>query len=858
MTKNFTPPLSYCKSNLFKIIISTIIVIGGLASCSYGDDIDAINDRVDAIESSLNQLQKAYAEGKIISDVKAVEATSGANGYQIHFSDGTSLTLNHGVDGGNGLDGVDGEAGQDGNDGQDGVTPMIRIDSEGYWTVSYDEGATYNRITDPSGKPVSAIGQKGEPGVSQPGINGVDGANGADGKDGVDGKDGQCVRVTLSPEGYYVFETYYPSAPETVLDRIVTPYKSNKNSTISSIVKNEHTGVITLTMEDGVSFDFNLDVAYPTGIVMLNEALVVNWTNAGTITFRLNPSDAFINFVTDGDNANIFLDVVSAYAGRSADETNYVNGATGFRISEVKECVNSEGKVMRGQYSATVVSNNNGENGDERVCLVVKTKNSKGADIYLSSLPFIAQSGSGSEIAAMSIGDVEAIKEGNTFLFKMPATANLKSLKPVITSSCTSLRIKGSEKAYSADDAVNFSNPVTFVSTGPDGTEQEYTAVVHFSNLPVVYMTTPSAITSKNIWTADCEMQIWNAGENDGLYQKVNVKGRGNSTWGLPKKPYAIKLDKKADVLGMPKHKRWVLLANYYDITNLRTETSMDLGRRTGLEYTPRTKFVELVMNGTYQGLYQLTEQLKIDENRVNVGDDGFLLEIDARAGQDPEDVYFRDNGMKRDIVIKDPDVAYGSEDFEYIKAYIASVSSSIVELGNDNNTQDYQNLIDVPSFVDWYLVNELTRNADATALFSSCYMNLKRGEKLRMGPLWDFDLAIGNYVLTGGEVYNSPKGFSLRSTSWYGYLHKSPSFVSKLKSRFDALYNSREDIYANIRTQRDYIREAYIGNELKWHRLNVGTDSDVISQNFDTKVDGIIDWLETRFNWMKGEFDKL
>ncbi|MDE6645151.1 MAG: CotH kinase family protein, partial [Muribaculaceae bacterium] len=266
----------------------------------------------------------------------------------------------------------------------------------------------------------------------------------------------------------------------------------------------------------------------------------------------------------------------------------------------------------------------------------------------------------------------------------------------------------------------------------------------------------------------------------------------------------------------------------------------------------------ELVMNGTYQGLYQLTEQLKIDENRVDVGDDGFLLEIDGRAGQDPGDVYFRDSRLSRNIVIKDPDVAYGSDDFEYIRSYIASASSALAKLNNDDGSEEYQDLIDVPSFVDWYLVNELTRNADACTFFSSCYMNLKRGEKLRMGPLWDFDLAIGNYVFAGGEGYNSPKGFSLRYVVWYANLYKSPQFVSELKSRFDALYNSRGDLYTSLRSQRDYIREAYIGNELRWHRLNVGTNRDVISQNFDTRVEGIVSWLETRFNWMKNEFDQL
>lgn len=830
--------LTRCKLALYTLIV---LVVCSLVSCSYQDEIDAVNDRIDALESSIARLQMAYDNGKIISDVQSINETAvESRGYLISFSDGTTLSLYHGKDGVNGNDGTNGNNGESGSDGRHGVTPLIKVDTDGYWIVSYDDGLTFENVKTSEGTLVSALGEKGDQGADA---------------SGTDGKDGLCVRVVVSEEGYYGFEVYNPAAPDEVAERIVTPYNSDKRSVISSIVKNEYSGVITLTMADGSSFDFNLDVAYPTGIVVLNESLIINWNNSGELVFRLNPSDAFVNFVTAGDDANIFIDVVSAYSVRDIDDASYVNSATGYKITEVKKCVTPEGKNMRGQYKATIVSNNNGENGSERVCLVIKAKNSKGEDINISSLPFRVQNGEGNEIESIGIGDVDAEKDGNVFMLKLASTTNLKALKPTITSNCTSIRIKGRDVAYSSDDEVDFSKPVTFVAVGPDGTEQEYTAVVYFSNLPVVYMSTPSAITSKEVWTADCEMQIWNAGDNDALYQEVNVKGRGNSTWGRPKKPYAIKLDKKAEVLGMPKHKRWVLLANYYDLSNLRTEVSMDMGRRTGLEYTPRTVFVEFVMNGTYQGLYQLTEQLKIDENRVDVGDDGFLLEVDNRAGQDPEDVYFTDSRVRNPLVIKDPDVEYGSDDFEYIKAYISSVSAALSELNNDSSSEEYQDLIDLPSFVDWYLVNEITRNNDA-CFFSSCYMNLRRGEKLRMGPLWDFDLAIGNSEYNDSQ---NPIGFWLRTTiRWYIDLYKSPQFVSELKSRFDALYNSREDLYANLRSQRDYIRDAYIENELKWRRLNVGTNRDVISQNFDTKVEEIVDWLEIRFNWMKGEFDQL
>ena len=779
------------------------------------------------MESVVDRLQSACNEGKIISEVEAINSIE-RGGYMIKFSDGSTLELYHGKDG------ASGENGSDGSDGTEGATPVISIDKDGYWIVSYDDNKSFSRIIDADGNAVSAIGKTG-----------------ATGSDGEDGKNGVSVRVVISDTGLYVFETYYPDSPDDVIDRIETPFASDNSKIISSIVKNEHTGVITLTMNDGSVYDFNLDVSYPTGIIVLNEYLSVNWSQSGTLTFRLNPSDAYINFVTSGSDCNIMLDVVSQF---SRSDNGYVNEPTGYYISEVSEYVNAEDEVVPGQYVATVKSNNNGENPTERVCLVIKTKNSKKETIYLSSLPFEAMNGDGNEISAISIGEVNAEKEGNTFYIKLPASTNLKALKPEITSNSTILRVKGSDKPYSNGDAVDFSKPVTFVAEGPDGATSEYTAVVHFSNLPVLYMNTPTAITSKVNWTEDCEIQIWNASEQNMTYSSVNIKGRGNSTWGQPKKPYAIKLDKKAEVLGMPKHKRWVLLANYFDPSNLRNEICLYMGRISNLSYTPRTEFVDVVMNKEYVGLYQITEQLKIDENRVNVGDDGFLLEIDSRAGSDPEDVYFRVPHIGNPVVIKDPDVVEGDDSYNYIKQYMADASEALYSENYMDEESGWRKYLDEESFVDWYLINEITRNNDAI-FFASCYMHLERGGKLKMGPLWDFDLAIAN---SNDNDSKNPIGFWIKRVAWYTRLFTDPNFVNRVKERFNYFYENRQSIYEEFRKQQSIISEAMVGNETRWNRLGSKGNKEKTQKLHTESIDSMCSWLETRFNWMKEEFEKM
>ena len=386
------------------------------------------------------------------------------------------------------------------------------------------------------------------------------------------------------------------------------------------------------------------------------------------------------------------------------------------------------------------------------------------------------------------------------------------------------------------------------------------------SDIPVIKLYAPNAITSKDNWTDNCEIEVLNAGDDSAAYAKVQIKGRGNSTWVLPKKPYAIKLDKKEKVLGFPKHKRWVLLANYYDKTNLRNETAFFMGRMSkqqsepGLDYTPRSSYARVFMNDRFQGLYQLTEQLKIDDNRVNVGDDGYLLEIDMRALEEPENVYFRVPHIGTYIVVKDPDIE-NQGDLDYIKNFMSKADNALFSDNFTDPQNGFRKYLDVNSFVDWYLINEITKNADSN-FNTSCYMNLARGGKLKMGPLWDFDLAAGNYADFGDWWYtqwvNTPQDFHIRNVAWYDRMFQDKEFVKTVKTRFRYYYDRQNDIYSEIDRQRDYVRKVIEENEKVWFFFSKPFDREVSLKAYDNSCEELKSWLKQRFSWLKKEFDNM
>lgn len=769
------------KHTMMYLFASASIALGGCQDLSgIEGDIDNLKDKVSDLEQSINSLRQAYEAGKIITSVEPLATAGTTLGYRVIFSDGSTITIHNGA---NGLDGAD------------AITPMLKIDEEGYWCASYDGGVTYARMTTPDGKPIFSRGADGE-----------------NGNDGLDGAAGICARVVIDDKGYYSFELYSPDAPDTVIETIGTPYTSDPSSIMQSIVEDDNTGVITLTLADGTSVCFNLDVTYPTGIVVLTDSVKMPPTGQATFEFRINPSNARFVPVINGEAANLQLDMVGSRAASS-----YVTEPQYYRLVSVERSVNSNGEIKAGQYTATVEENPDAPDVySENVVVVLTTKDGRGDKIQLSSSLVEICTSPIPELISLKVGNVmaEEISDG-VLQLKMPYGANVKTLNPVYKTNGARIELKDAQGGTNDARTLDLSSPVTLVAVSDEGRTKEYRVAVVYSNLPTVYLTTPSVIASKEEWTRGCTIDIWNAGDKSRIYESVQIKGRGNTTWSYPKKPYAIKLDSKAEVLGMPKHKRWVLLANYLDVTCLRNATAFEVARQLdGLAWTPRGEFVDVVMNGQLVGNYYLCEQIKIDKNRVDITevtpedtDDyaitgGYILEMDKNY----DELYkFHSKYCNLPVQFKDPDEDITDRQFEYVENYINKIEEILYR--GDTTSKEVFDYIDMDSYIDWWLVHEVVRNSEPNHP-KSCYMHKDRGGKLKAGPVWDFDWA---------TFTNASSKFIISNALWYTPLLKNKAFIARVKERWTANKAKLEQVASFIEETAENIRESAEGNRVMW-----------------------------------------
>lgn len=206
------------------------------------------------------------------------------------------------------------------------------------------------------------------------------------------------------------------------------------------------------------------------------------------------------------------------------------------------------------------------------------------------------------------------------------------------------------------------------------------------TRLPKLYIDTPDYcdILSKDEWVKDASFRVVmpnGAVDSQGL---LSIKGRGNTSWQFPKKSYTLKLNEKTEILNIPEHKRWVLLANWMDRTLLRNAVSFEIARKTSLDWTPHGVFVDVIFNGVSVGNYYLCEQIRVDKKRVNISElhindvdaqtiqGGYLLELDKYYD---EDLKFRSSVYDLPYMIKYPEKEdYNAAQFKYISDYISEM----------------------------------------------------------------------------------------------------------------------------------------------------------------------------------------
>ena len=331
-----------------------------------------------------------------------------------------------------------------------------------------------------------------------------------------------------------------------------------------------------------------------------------------------------------------------------------------------------------------------------------------------------------------------------------------------------------------------------------------------YTGLPVVYVDTEGgvAITSKEDYV-QANLSIMGEGGYEGLETVTcSIRGRGNTTWYWPKKPYLVKLDKKESILGLPKHKRWILLANFMDRTLMRNLVSMKVASMTSLDWTPRCVPVELVLNGRHQGSYLLIEQVKVDKQRVpvtemtkedNSGEEltgGYLLELDFHYDNEVQWVdphggnaqWGAFGGVPFGIKYPDPEDITQTQ-VNYIKQYVFNAAEALYGDSFTDPEKGYAKYLDVDSFIDYWLVFEVMCNHELGNP-GSVYFHKDRNGKLVAGPCWDFDWGILSFYTSGGD-----KDLVNDKAIWYARLFQDPAFEARVKARFEELLPKLETI---------------------------------------------------------------
>ena len=229
---------------------------------------------------------------------------------------------------------------------------------------------------------------------------------------------------------------------------------------------------------------------------------------------------------------------------------------------------------------------------------------------------------------------------------------------------------------------------------------------------------------------------------------------RGNNSMTHPKKPYRIKFDKKQRPLDAPaKAKKWTLINNYGDKTLMRNMIAFEVARQVGMEYVSYIRPVDVILNGEYKGCYQLCDQIEVGDGRVPVtemeetdisGDEltgGYLIEVDAYASGE---ISWFQSSRGIPVTIKSPDDdKITSEQTNYIKSYFNKLENAAYSVKYDSPTTGYRTLLDINSFLQHFIVGEVSGNTDT---YWSTYMYKKRNDpKFYVGPVWDFDLAFEN-----------------------------------------------------------------------------------------------------------------
>jgi len=365
----------------------------------------------------------------------------------------------------------------------------------------------------------------------------------------------------------------------------------------------------------------------------------------------------------------------------------------------------------------------------------------------------------------------------------------------------------------------------------------------------------------------------------------VGIETRGSSSSGFPQQSYGFEtrnivgLKNDTILLGMPTEHDWILYAPYNDKTCMRNVLTYDIANKTG-QYASRTKFCELVIDGQYQGIYVLMEKIKRDANRVNIskllatdisGDQltgGYIIKVDRDDGPGSywTSPYPSATGSSINFVHVYPKNGnIVPQQRTYIEAYIDSVEDALASPTFTNTTTGYAKYIDVNSFIDYYLLNEVSKNVDGYRLSTFFYKDkYSVGGKLHAGPAWDYNLAWWNADYCDGsttagwswDFASVCSGDSWQPNFWWGKLLQDPNYADQVQCRWRQLrlntlsvsvLNNYVDSIALV------LNESQARHFTAWPILGIYTwpNPSPIPADYNGEIVALKTWISNRILWM-------
>ena len=375
----------------------------------------------------------------------------------------------------------------------------------------------------------------------------------------------------------------------------------------------------------------------------------------------------------------------------------------------------------------------------------------------------------------------------------------------------------------------------------------------------------------------------------------IGIEIRGSSSQMFDKKSYGFETwdemgeDLNASLGGFPEEEDWILYGPYSDKSLVRNVLIYELSNNMG-QYASKTKFYELEINEIFQGTYVLMEKIKRDRNRVDISKNkveditgGYIIKIDKPTGDGDwydENIAFASQYNTTGLLVDRGNINFlyeypkaddvSDEQKKYIQDYIHLFETALISEDFESIENGYRQFIDLDSFIDFFILNEFSKNPDGFRL--STYLHKEKGGKLKMGPIWDFNLAFGNVNYCDGD---SPYGWAHRFNDicsgdnwqvpfWWNRFLDDPEYVSLLKERWAILRSeilSSDTVLVRLRELQENLKgsSAIDKNFGKWLILGKYIwPNKFIGDSYDSEINYLEEWINQRFDWLDQNINEL